>query len=56
MLSKIVKASYNVQRISQIMAVQPQRYFLKDLGLDSTAIATRDAAGSKAGEVNLWKE
>ena len=56
MLSKIAKVSYNVQRSSQFMAVQPQRYFLKDLGLDSAAIATRDAAGSKAGEVNLWKE
>ena len=45
MLSKIAKVSCNVQRSSQFMAVQPQRYFLKDLGFDSAAIATRDAAG-----------
>ena len=56
MLSKIAKVSYNVQRTSQFMAVQPQRYFLKDLGLDSAAIAVRDTAGTKPGEVNLWKE
>lgn len=38
-------------RSTQIMAVQTQRTYLKELGLDSDAVALRETTDQKAGDL-----
>jgi acyl carrier protein len=42
-------------RSNQIMAVQAQRTYLSELGLDSNSIAVRDSAEKKSASLELWK-
>ena len=57
MLSKIAKFSLtNAQRTSQVMAVQPQRFYMKDLGMDSASLMQMETDKQSAGEVSMWKE
>jgi acyl carrier protein len=39
-----------------LMAVQAQRTYLAELGLDSHAIVQRQEAGKEAGNLELWRE
>lgn len=38
------------------LAVTPARYYLTELGLDSTQLQTMDDDSKKAGEMALWKD
>ena len=40
----------------QAMVCAANRTYLKDLGLDSAGLATREEEGSKASQVELWKQ
>ena len=52
-LNTISKACMRPQMMS--MTVQPRRFIMNDLGLDSKSLIAREAEGNKAGEVDLWK-
>ena len=44
------------QRTVFLMAVQPRRFYLHDLGLDANQLVQREADKVKTGEVDLWKQ
>ena len=44
------------QRSVCVMAVQPRRFYLHELGLDANQLVQREADKAKTGEVDLWKQ
>ena len=55
MLSRFSRITL-ARRSTFLMAAQPQRMYLHDLGLDANALVQRQADGVGAAEVDLWRE
>ena len=52
MLSRVLR-----QNVRSVMAAHPQRFYLKELGLDADAIAVRNAMPEKERkDLQLWKQ
>ena len=51
MLSRVLR-----QNMRNIMAVQPRRFFLNEIGLDSNSIALRDEDKNQKANLQLWQQ